>query len=97
MVQKNVFINWIMNNSKLSSSTAGKYAGAINTISNELKKEGLLGGNMYYISDPVLIDALIIQYFSIPKYEAKNIRGNRMYSNALKYYKSFVGYQNRMN
>lgn len=92
MQRKNTFTDWLVNNN-LSSSTASSYAGAIKTISEELKKKRLLEGSLYHINEPVLVDALIIQYFSIPEYKGKNERGNKIYSNALRHFRNFVGHQ----
>ena len=75
----------------MSSSTREKYVGAINTISRELKRHGILDSSLYYITDPVIIESYKVKYFSIEEFQAKDIRGNRMYSNALKYYKRYVG------
>jgi 5-methylcytosine-specific restriction enzyme A len=95
MQKKEKFINWLKNNTKLSSSTLEKYAGAINTISTELKKYQLLEGSLYNISDPLIIEAMIVKYLSVLEYREKDTRGNRMYSNALKYLKLFIEDSNK--
>ncbi|MCM3195818.1 HNH endonuclease [Priestia megaterium] len=92
MVEKKYFANWLFNNSKLSSSTIEKYASAINTISTELRKYGLLEDSLFSITDPIIIEDMIGNYLSIPEFRDKDIRGNRMYSNALKYFKKFTEY-----
>ena len=88
-------MNWLTNNNKLSSSTASKYAGAINTISAELRGRGLLEGDLYSVTDPGIVNSFVIRYFSIPEYKAKNERGNNMYSNALRHFRSFVEFRNK--
>ena len=95
MQRKNNFIDWLTNNN-LSPRTASAYAGAINTITKELKVKGILEGSLYDISDPVIIEAFTIKYFSIPEYKAKNEKGNKMYSNSLAQYKRFTQYNNSL-
>lgn len=97
MQKKENFKKWLENNTSLSSSTIVKYANAINTISAELVKNGLLVGTLYNITDSVIIEKNIITYLSIPEYREKDTRGNRMYSNALKYYKLFAEKGNAPN
>ena len=88
--RKEDFINWLDKITKLSSSTRDKYAGSINTISRELKGCNILNSILYYIIDPIIIKSYKIKYLSIEEFQAKDIRGNRMYSNALKHYKKYV-------
>ncbi len=90
MQKQNAFIKWLEDNTTLASSTVEKYARAVNTISKELKEENLLEQNLFYINDPVIIEKYKEKYLSIPKYHAKDTRGNRMYSNALNYYQKFT-------
>ncbi|MEH7525724.1 hypothetical protein V7149_21005, partial [Bacillus sp. JJ1503] len=58
-------------------------------ISNELVDKELLLGSLFNITDPVILEKYIHTYLSIPEFSNKDTRGNRMYSNALKYYKVF--------
>lgn len=90
MQQKERFIKWLEENTTLSSSTRQKYAGAINTISRELERKNILTNNLFYIIDPVLIESYKVKYLSITEFHEKDIRGNRMYSNALKRYKEYL-------
>eukprot|EP00130_Batrachochytrium_dendrobatidis_P008280 XP_006683155.1 hypothetical protein BATDEDRAFT_28721 [Batrachochytrium dendrobatidis JAM81] len=76
---------------KFSKGQREKYAGAINTISRELKGNNILDSSLYYITDPVIIESYKVKYLSIEEFRAKDTRGNRMYSNALKRYKEFLG------
>ena len=50
----------------------------------------MINSNLYNINDPALVEELTHKYFSIPEFQEKDIRGNRMYSNALNYYKKFT-------
>ena len=88
---KEEFANWLIDHTKLSSSTIEKYTNAIRTISKELSRNNVINSNLYNISDPALVEELTHKYFSIPEFQEKDIRGNRMYSNALNYYKKFTG------
>lgn len=89
-MEKENFMFWLESCTSLSNSTIKKYAGAINTISKEMKKNNFPIDSLYNINDPNLIEALKIRYFSLPEFQEKDIRGNRMYSNALKYFKKFI-------
>ncbi|WP_216830315.1 hypothetical protein [Alkalihalobacterium elongatum] len=91
---KDDFEKWLSNNTKLSTSTIGKYSGAINTISSELNKYRVLDGSLYNITDPTIVETMTVKYLSIPECNAKDIRGNRMYSNALKYLKRCLEHDN---
>ncbi|GGA80179.1 hypothetical protein [Ornithinibacillus halotolerans] len=90
MKQKEEFISWLNNHTKLSPSTSEKYAGAINTISKELKSYNLIDSSLYYFEDPVIIETYKLKYLSIEEFKVKDSRGNRMYSNALKRYKEYL-------
>lgn len=86
MNKKEEFVFWLSQNSGLSISSIKKYSGAINTISKELKKYSILEENLYDIEDPNVIASMKENYLTIPEYNRKDERGNRMYSNALQYY-----------
>jgi 5-methylcytosine-specific restriction protein A len=90
------FFAWLRNNSNLSTSTISKYTSAINTISNELRTRDLIEGNLYYVNDPKILEEIIDTYFSVPEHKEKDDRGNRMYSNALKYYSLFLRDLNKL-
>ncbi|MGD7054231.1 hypothetical protein [Sutcliffiella horikoshii] len=86
MQKKSDFENWLNNSTSLSSSTISKYSGAINTMSKELSNYSYIEGSLYNLTDPGEIEGKLRKYLSIPEYCEKDRRGNRMYSNALKYY-----------
>lgn len=88
-MSRNEFINWLEVKTNVSTVTAKKYAGAVNTVSKGLSKYKLLEGSLFNINEPTEIESLKIKYFSIPEFEEKDIRGNRMYSSALNYYKKY--------
>lgn len=90
MQKKIDFTNWLLKNTNLSISTTGKYSSAISTISKGLMKYDLVNKSLYYIDDPILLESLTIKYLAVPEFSEKDLRGNRMYSNALKYFLSFT-------
>lgn len=72
-----------------SRSTVNHYASAIQTISNELYSLNLVDYDVYLIEDIQTINSLLELYLSVDELEQKDIRGNRMYSNAIKRYVEF--------
>jgi hypothetical protein len=84
---KQNFINWL--NIYLPAS-AGKYSGAIDTITDELFTHHLITKRIYLINNSNEIDEIIDKYLSVPEFRSKNITGNNMYSAALKKYKKFL-------
>ena len=83
------FIKWLKLSSNLSDSSIDKYSGAVNTVSKEMLAE-------HVIAKPIAemeiyeIDLAIAVIFRTKSFIEKDIRGNHMYSNALKWYRSFV-------
>lgn len=86
MINKEEFIKWLENHTTISAYSIGRYAGAIDTLSSELGIYGIDGSNLYNISSTRIIDMILIN----PDFREKNTKGNRMYSAALKYFKSFI-------
>jgi 5-methylcytosine-specific restriction enzyme A len=80
------FVNWLETNTKASSYTVGRYAGAIDTLSYELESYGLDESSLYNVSNTLIIEELLKQ----PLFLEKNQRGNRMYSSALKYFIRYI-------
>jgi len=70
-------------------STINHYVGAIRTISDELFNRGVIDTNIYLISDKRVVESLCDVYLGIDELKNKDLRGNRMYSNALKRYNEF--------
>lgn len=83
------FIKWLKLSSNLSDSSIDKYSGAVNTVSKEMLAE-------HVIAKPIAemeiyeIDLAIAVIFRTKSFIEKDTRGNHMYSNALKWYRSFV-------
>lgn len=83
------FSIWMNVNSTLSDSSIYKYTRAVNTISNEMLEQkiihkSLLEMNMFEL-DIAIANILSNEYFI-----EKNLRGNHMYSNALKQFRCFA-------
>jgi predicted restriction endonuclease len=90
--EKQNFIDWL----KFTlPASAGKYSGAIDTITKELKKYNLIARDIYSISNSDEIDEIINKYLSVHELRQKNITGNNMYSAALKKYKEFLKLENQ--
>jgi predicted restriction endonuclease len=84
---KQKFEEWLSRN---GSNSVGKYSGAINTITKELKNNNLIQIEIYLIQDPDEIDEIINKYLSIDELNKKNKRGNNMYTASLKNFKKFL-------
>ncbi|PFP15716.1 hypothetical protein COJ92_21905 [Priestia megaterium] len=87
-MKKSSFTQWLSNNTALSSYSIGRYAGAIDTLSIELETYGINETSLFNIHDIEIIDSIIKN----AKFQEKNNKGNRMYSAALNYFKSYIGY-----
>ena len=84
------FMKWLENTTSLSPRTIQAYTGALNTVSKGLKKYKLIEGSLYNLKNSTELETLILKYFAIPEFIQKDSRGNKMYSNALKYYKKYL-------
>jgi 5-methylcytosine-specific restriction enzyme A len=56
---KDDFINWLESNTNLSAYSIRRYAGAIETLSTELKVYGLNTQNLFYLKDKEIIDIIL--------------------------------------
>lgn len=74
------------------SSSALKYADAINTISDDMIAADLIKERLYNIVDLKKLDKIIEDIKDNDAFIDKNERGNKMYSNALDHYKYFRYY-----
>ena len=88
MVILEEFSEWMSENSKLAPSSIYKYTRAVNTISNEMEKKGIIPKNLLSMS-AFQLDAYIPLILHDADFIAKNTRGDHMYSNALKQYRLF--------
>ena len=84
-----MFNNWLKETSKLSDSSVYKYSHAVNTISREMMERKVIAKPL---KDMELfeIDLAISLIFCDEYFITKNEVGNKMYSNALKWFRSYV-------
>lgn len=84
-----MFDIWLKKTSKLSDSSVYKYSHAVNTISREMLERKVIAKPL---KDMELfeIDLAISLIFCDEYFIAKNEVGNKMYSNALKWFRSYV-------
>lgn len=88
MVTLQEFSAWMHENSKLSDSSIYKYTRAVNTISNEMETKGVIPCGLLSMST-LQLDVYISLILCDVDFIAKNTRGDKMYSNALKQYRLF--------
>ena len=84
-----MFNNWLKETSKLSDSSVYKYSHAVNTISREMMERKVIAKPL---KDMELyeIDLAISLIFCDEYFITKNEIGNKMYSSALKWFRSYV-------
>lgn len=82
------FSKWMSQATTLSDSSIYKYASAVNTISQEMISLGVISKPLYEMGLSEL-DIFIPMILSNPEFIAKNTRGNNMYSNGLKQFRSY--------
>ena len=84
-----MFNNWLKETSKLSDSSVYKYSHAVNTISREMMERKVIAKPL---KDMELyeIDRAISLIFCDEYFITKNEIGNKMYSSALKWFRSYV-------
>ncbi len=87
MSKKDDFELWLINTNRSRSAT--KYSNALNTISNEMIGKGLINKNIYLLDNCSEVNELEEKYLSVEEYRNKNMRGNNMYSAALRKYVEF--------
>lgn len=85
----NDFGEWLQNNTNLKDASINKYTNAIRTISKDMLANGVISKPLVRMED-VELDISIALIFYNQSFVAKDERGNRMYSNALKQYRYFV-------
>lgn len=82
------FIAWMNRTTKLSESSISKYARAITAISKDMMNEGLIKKPLTEMNRAEL-DFVIPMILNNPFFIEKNNRGNKMYSNGLKQFRSY--------
>ena len=76
-------------NTSLSENSISKYSGAVGTISKEMYQKGTISKPFENMS-LFELDIAIASTMNDSDFISKNIRGNHMYSNALKQYRYFI-------
>ena len=85
-MDKEDFMKWLRTNRPIKENSVNKYANAIPTISSEMKDYGINQMDLFEIADTMLIDKILLH----PKFLEKDKKGKRMYSTALKHFKTFL-------
>lgn len=87
-IDHNPFARWLGENTRLSRSSIIKYSGAVRTISREMLEEGVIAKSLQDMG-AFELDLAIDAIMKNRNFIDKNIRGNHMYSNALKQYRYY--------
>lgn len=83
------FKNWMGNHAQLRPRSIDSYAGAIDTISKEMRESHVIDTPLRKMSLREL-DIAIVSIFSNPQFIEKNVRGKGMYSGALQKFRYFM-------
>lgn len=89
MLDKELFYNWLLENAALSEASRNKYCGAVNTVNKEMFTRSVLKSSIWGLN-VLELDIAIEKIFKDMYFLDKDKKGNKMYSNALKHYRSFV-------
>lgn len=90
MIDRHKYIEWLINNPKhWSEATIHKYESATRIISAQMHEKGTIVKGLYDMTKTEL-DAAILFIFNDEDFKKKDSVGNKMYSNGLKQYRSFV-------
>ena len=85
---KDNFILWMGQTTDLSENSRKKYAGAINTVSKDMMTLGIISKSLFEMKRSEL-DIVIPLILNNVDFISKNIRGDHMYSNGLKQFRSY--------
>jgi hypothetical protein len=88
-LEEKLFFNWLTER-HTHISAPHKYVSALKTISNDLNKFDSDIGNVYLVKDIKEGKELYKFYFDQSIFEAKNNRGNNMYSRAFDLYLQYI-------
>ena len=88
MIALEEFSVWMKSNSALSDSSVYKYSRAVNTISNDMIKLGVIPISLFAMS-LLQLDIYVPLILHHPDFIKKNKTGNNMYSNSLKQFRLF--------
>ena len=89
MTDLRLFSQWMSENTKLSESSIYKYSRAVVNISKEMKASGVITDDILNMNI-IELDISIKNILNFADFIAKDKKGNRMYSIALKQYRCFI-------
>ena len=87
-MEKQLFSGWLVKNTPLAASSIYKYATAIGTISKEMENKSLIAKNLYAMT-LMELDIYIPLILMDVEFQAKNTKGDHMYSSALKHFRMY--------
>ena len=85
----NEFVQWMELNTDLSTKSIKNYLQGIKTIDEELISKNMVQLGLKEIKTVKELEQLKIQYFDIPEFKDRDVRGNGMYSSAFNKYISY--------
>lgn len=85
----NEFVQWMELNTDLSTKSIKNYLQGIKTIDEELISKNMVQLGLKEVKTVKELEQLKIQYFDIPEFKDRDIRGNGMYSAAFNKYISY--------
>lgn len=88
-IRNSPFYIWLSSRANLSESSIYKYSGAVRTISREMLELGVTSKPLFNMS-VFELDIAIYNITNNKYFIDKNLRGDHMYSNALKQYRYFI-------
>lgn len=85
----NEFVQWMELNTDLSTKSIKNYLQGIKTIDEELISKNMVQLGLKEVKTVKELEQLKIQYFDIPEFKDRDVRGNGMYSAAFNKYISY--------
>ena len=82
------FSNWMKQTTGLSDNSIYKYSRAVISVSNDMISLGVIGKSLVDMNT-IELDLAIQLILNNPAFIEKNARGNNMYSNSLKQFRSY--------
>jgi len=82
------FSNWMKQTTGLSDNSIYKYSRAVISVSNDMIRLGVIGKSLVDMNT-IELDLAIQLILNNPAFIEKNTRGNNMYSNSLKQFRSY--------
>ena len=89
LLKQDPFYQWLIHSTTLSPSSVEKYARAVRTISKEMNAQSVIFKPLHDMSS-FEIDIAVASIMENGYFVDKNLRGNHMYSNALKQYRLYL-------